>query len=309
MKIRFEKPPAAPDVHNDLTVRYAAAKRQFPRIRWYLLVAAILSVPFFFIIRILLGFLTVEAPAFVMMPQAALISPVNGRVESIATPGSKVVAGETLAVISLFHVETVPSPSDQRSAEDALELAEKVLVMRRSQLDEVRRLYTMGAATEADLANAQSLWLAALSQVHLAEQTLENHTQLPPAKATNIIIKSPFSGIVASQIIHPGVWVTAGSSLLTVTDEKRIWIRAYLNPQDARYAKVGTHAVLEFGDKTRVKAKVTSIGQEAFKTPKGRISPLSTPSESIILTLQPLTNFPSEYKIYNLPLTVLFSRF
>ncbi len=308
MKIRFEKPPAAPDVHNDLTVRYAAAKRQFPRIRWYLLVAAILSVPVFFIIRILLGFLAVEAPAFVVMPQAALTSPVNGRVESIATPGANVVAGETLAVISLYHVETAPSPSDQQSAEDALELAEKVLGMRRSQLDEVRRLYAMGAATDADLANAKSLWLAALSQVNLAKQALENHTQPPPAHAT-IMIKSPFSGIVASQIVQPGVWITAGSSLLTVNDEKRLWIRAYLNPQDARYAKVGMRAVLEFGDKARFKAKVTSIGQEAFKAPKDRTSPLSSPSESIILKLKPLKPFPSEYRIYNLPLTVLFSRF
>ncbi len=310
MKIRFEKPPSAPDVHNDLSVRYAATKRQFPRLRWYLLVAAILSVPGFFVARILLGFLVVEAPAFVVMPNAVLTSPVNGRIESIAEPEEKVAAGETLAIISPFYVETTPSHPKLQSVKSALALTEQVLSMRRSQMDEIRRLYDLGAATDADLANAKSLWFTAFSQVNLAKQAIENQMQRQqPSAPAPIMVRSPFSGIVSSQEAQTGLWVSAGSDLLTVNGEQKLWIRAYLNPQDVQYAKIGIGAVLVFNDNRHFDAKVMAVEPEAVKTPMNFTSPLSSPTEAIILKLVPLKPLPPEYRIFNLPLTVRFNRF
>lgn len=198
MKVRFNVPPTVADAHNGLTVRYAAAKRQLPRLRWYLLLLLV-SVPLVYLaFGILAGLVWDSSPGFVAMPQTTLRASMGGRLELLVHEGDAVPAG---AVVARVHAQDLTAPPvsqadgatqasrlalvDSAYRQDAqaaqLRLGHSGAVLRLAQaqqtrmaerLDVVNRLIGEGAATAAERAQAEAQLNAAQSDVLRAQADL-----------------------------------------------------------------------------------------------------------------------------------------
>lgn len=325
MKIRFDTPPSSPQVTNDLAVRYAAAKRNIPRLRWFLLVLLVFALPTYYGLRFASELLWVNAPGFIMMEQVGVKAGTTGRVLSFLPAGSVVQVGSpiiTLAPPDKPIVAPALAPRNGvnsrqiHSVRAALRLSEQELALRQHKVDVMGRLVSQGAATAADLASAQEQWLGSSAQLIRLRADLE--TQLEPrhpeqAEAAPAALSSPppaapapFAGQIIQQYAHHSEWVDRDTDIAVIRSQRKSWIRAYLNPAEMRYARLGMRAILVFEDGGRIPATVTRIGREAQKLPPDRVSPLEARNQSIVVDLQSLADLPDRYDIYYLPLNVRF---
>lgn len=99
MKIQFDIPPGSAQEANGLPVRYAAAKRQVPRWRWYLLLAMVLAAPAYLLMRFAIAYWWETAPGFVVTEQVAVGVHTSGRVARIVAVGETVPAGQPVMVL------------------------------------------------------------------------------------------------------------------------------------------------------------------------------------------------------------------
>jgi HlyD family secretion protein len=101
MKINFDAPPGSAQQSNGLAVRYAAAKREVPRWRWYLMLALV-GVPLaYFALRLAAGAWWQAAPGVVVMPTATVRAALTGQVLRVEAPGTGVAVGGALMTVRL----------------------------------------------------------------------------------------------------------------------------------------------------------------------------------------------------------------
>ena len=276
MKINFDTPPAAPDVSNDLAVRYAAARRNVPRWRWYLIVLAVLALPAYYGIRFVSDLLVVSAPGFVQMEQVTITAGAAGHVISILSRGTTVKNGEVLARIQsdsnnsrLSYPNRNKTPAAVIQAmQTAHRLQQKVVALRQNKVKAIHKLLVQGAATAADLAEAQEQLLAAESSAVQSRAALERLVaQLPTVLPTMAVSKAPFAGQVLRPLVYQGQWVAPDTGIVTLLSSRRPWIEAFLSPKDIRYARPGTPATIIFSDGWRIPAVVSSVSAEAGRLP------------------------------------------
>ena len=155
MKIQFDIPPGSAQESNGLAVHYAAAKRQVPRWRWYLLLAAVLVPPGYFVVRFGLSYLRETTPAQVIVAQATLRSQAPGRVVRIAAEGQMLEPGQPVLELQASPPAEAPQ---QAPAAPAAPLARPAAPT------------PAWTAREATLVEAQRL---ALSQLHIQQERLQ----------------------------------------------------------------------------------------------------------------------------------------
>lgn len=83
-------------------------------------------------------------------------------------------------------------------------------------------------------------------------------------------LRSPLTGIVLSENVEPGEYVTAGTPVVTVGEIGQVWLRAYVDERDLGRVKVGQTARLRtdsYPDRT-YEGRVSFIASEAEFTPK-----------------------------------------
>ena len=90
MKIQFDMPPASAQQSNGVAVKYAAAKRNVPRWRWYLLLALVILPPAYFAFRFAMAFWWETAPALVQVERAVVRAGVAGWVSTAPTEGDRI---------------------------------------------------------------------------------------------------------------------------------------------------------------------------------------------------------------------------
>jgi len=86
----------------------------------------------------------------------------------------------------------------------------------------------------------------------------------------NIIIRSPIDGVVISKNLNPGEITFPGSSILTIGDITKPWIKIYIPEKKLGLVKLGQKAIITidaFPNK-KYECKVVSISQKAEFTPK-----------------------------------------
>ncbi|GKT21072.1 HlyD family efflux transporter periplasmic adaptor subunit [Acidovorax sp. SUPP3334] len=109
MKIQFDIPPGSAQEANGLPVRYATAKRQVPRWRWYLLLAMVLAPPAYLLMRFAVAYWWETAPGFVVTEQVAVGVHTSGRVARIAAVGETVPAGQPVMSLEPPLAGTMPA--------------------------------------------------------------------------------------------------------------------------------------------------------------------------------------------------------
>lgn len=205
MKIRFDTPPVSAQQSNGLAVRYAAAKREVPRWRWYLMLAVIGVPLMYFVWRFIVAAWWETAPGFVVVPTLTVKAAGVGTVRSMVASGSAVERGATLLTVDPVVVSpapaaaasaagtvpsraasAVPAPLDAMLAllNSATGLAERTFEFRRERLATIEALKRDAAATQAEadtarghVVQAEADVLRARADVEGRRRTLADHAR------------------------------------------------------------------------------------------------------------------------------------
>ena len=328
MKIRFDAPPGAGQDPSGLAVRYAAAKRQVPRWRWYLLLALVLAAPLYLAARFLGGLLFAQVPASVVLEQSVVRVPQAGLIEYVAAPGQALAAG---APVLRMRESAVSAPASQRPSmplpvgqardrmlREAVALAERQWRLRRERLARIEALQAQGAATRPEVEAARAQALQAQADLNRARGELAEHREAlaaqahavvpPPAQAAVVapVVHAAFDAQVARVYVHAGEWHPAGAEAVLLQSAGPAQVQAYLDPSQARRAQPGRRVTLRFADGHRAAAEVAEIVPHVERLPADRVSPLSPRTASVLVMLRPLEPLPARYRIHGLPLDVQF---
>lgn len=276
MKISFDTPPATPDSSNDLKVQYAASRRNVPRWRWYLIVLAVLALPIYYGIQFVHDLLVVTAPGFVQKHQVTITAGTAGHVVSVLPSGISVKSGEVLARIQRYKQnDTAAGSTFNRIPENALQslqaaqnLQARVVFIRQNKVKTIQKLLDQGAATAADLAEAQEQLLSAESSAAQSKAALERLIEQPSVlPQVTEVSRAPFAGQVLHTLVYPGQWVSPDTPIVTLLSTKQPWIEAFLSPKDIRYAHPGTPATIIFSNGQRIPGVVMNVSAEASRLP------------------------------------------
>jgi HlyD family secretion protein len=134
----------------------------------------------------------------------------------------------------------------------------KVAEARVTEAAERFKLVQAGPRSE-DIAQGRARVEQSRAAVALAETQVEN-TRL----------SSPLTGVVLSQNIEPGEYVSPGTPVVTVADTAHVWVRAYVNQTDLGRVRLGQKIAVRtdtFPDKS-YEGTVGFIASEAEFTPK-----------------------------------------
>ena len=341
MKVKFNAPHTVANEHNGLPVRYAAAKRQLPRLRWYLLLLLVSAPLVYLAARILVGVLWDSSPGFVSLPQAVLRPGLSGRVELLVKEGDAVAAGAVVARVrpqadpqpepapgnapALLALDAAAAKGRLEQSAAALRLAREQQTRQSRQLQGVNQLIREGAATQAERAQAEAQWAAAQAEVLRAQadaagseaalqrarlalqQAKGQLAQAVPSVVSEVL--APVAGTVVRAYALSQDWVAAGSDLLLLQGVDAPEIRVFVNPADGRNARVGERAELRFLDGGKMPATVVKVEAQAVRTPPERVGPLATRMQSIVAVLKPEQPLEPKYRISELPLDVRFTHF
>lgn len=328
MKIRFDAPPGAGQDPSGLAVRYAAAKRQVPRWRWYLLLALVMAAPLYLAARFLGGVLFAQVPASVVLEQSVVRVPQAGLIEYVAAQGQALAAG---APVLRMRESPVSAPASQRPSmplpvgqardrmlREAVALAERQWRLRRERLARIEALQAQGAATRPEVEAARVQALQAQADLNRARGELAEHREAlaaqgqaavaAPAQAALVaaVVPAAFDAQVARVYVHAGEWHPAGAEAVLLQSAGPPQVQAYLDPAEARRAQPGRRVTLRFADGHRAAAEVAEIVPHVERLPADRVSPLSPRTASVLVMLRPLEPLPARYRIHGLPLDVQF---
>lgn len=339
MKIQFDMPPASAQQSNGVAVKYAAARRNVPRWRWYLLLVLVILPPAYFAARFAMAFWWETAPALVQIERAVVRAGVAGWVAAVPKEGERIEQGQRLFTIQPSAAPapepTAATPPPPRAtdptlavrreaAQGAVDLAQRQLALREQRLAVMRRLLDRGAATRGEQETALAQVLAAQAELARARTELAaldaEAAAAPPTTAAAAAPaapmpqaggepqgpRAPLAGDVLRVFVRPGEWVNRETDVAIVQSDAPAHVRAFVEAGRSRYAEVGRKATLRFFDGGRVPAEVVAVEQEAARLPPERVAPLSPRSQSIVVTLRPLQPLAAQHRIHQLPLDVRF---
>jgi len=202
-----------------------------------------------------------QAEAAARQAQARLAELEAGsRPEEIATAEAAVERARADAVrwesefdrISRLHEEGVVAAQLLDSVRSSRDMAREQLRSAGQQLSLVREGPRQEQIEQARAALQQARAHFALvqagprkEQIAQARARLEQSRQALAAAETRLsytVVASPLSGVVLSENIEPGEFVSAGTPVVTVAELANVWLRAFINETDLGRVKVGQTA-------------------------------------------------------------------
>jgi membrane fusion protein YbhG len=131
-------------------------------------------------------------------------------------------------------------------------------------------------------------------QIDQARARLEQSRQSLAASETRLsytVIQSPLTGVVLSENIEPGEFVSAGTPVVTVAEMADVWLRAFINETDLGRVKVGQTARLTtdtYPGKS-YEGRVSFLSSQAEFTPRN----VQTPQERVKLVYRVKIDLPN----------------
>ena len=244
MKIRFDTPPVSAQQSNGLAVRYAAAKREVPRWRWYLMLMVIGLPLMYFAWRFFIAAWWETAPGFVVVPTLTVKAASAGTVRDIVASGHSVERGAPLlrvepvlpppstVVADARARRTTPvrataaSPGAQNGPdatlallERAVALAERTLAFRRARLVTIETLKREAAATQAEADTSRAAVVQAEADVLRAQADVlgQRRALSDQAHAATAVVGEPAPTATVPASLGAGTAVIASPFSGTVT--------------------------------------------------------------------------------------------
>jgi HlyD family secretion protein len=197
-----------------------------------------------------------------------------------------------VAQSNLLELKTGSRPEEIAQAEAVLERARADGERAKLELDRQKKLFerevisareydlakTTYDGTEARIREAKEMLTLVrkgprqekIDQAKAALEQAQESLALAQTRMSYSVVYSPISGIVLSENIEPGEYVSPGTPILTLGDLSRVYLRAYINETDLGRVKVGQKVRIT-SDTFRNKSyegKITFIASQAEFTPK-----------------------------------------
>ena len=331
MKIRFSSAKEQqPTQEEGLRVLYAPGKRLAFRLRWYLILLAVVSPLLWLLGRWALTLLLIEAPAQLHLPASELRARDGAQVRQVLVqPGQRVAAGELLIRLDnpewrarRLLLETVASEDSSNEYETAVLERERTLLqtlLNRAQtrVSQAQRLFEAGAATRGELLAALDQRDARLRDLYQLEQRRQ---PLPSAdqrqrrveiawldsRLRGLELRAEENGKISEIMVAPGENVGPGTPLLRLerNDDAQVWI--YLHPRHAAAATVGKPLTLIFPDGSKRPAVVVQAVDNAATMPLELRPPFSAPTRSLKVMAH-VDGLPEAWRIERLGLKARFT--
>jgi len=218
----------------------------------------------------------ISASGTIEITEVEVSSKLSGRIEKLWVNEGDSVTKEQV----LIELEKKELLAQLKQAEAAYQVSLAQLSQSRSSLDNlkanlerIKELFKAGSSTQQQLDDLETKYQVAKDQfnltVHLTEQNKATK-ELVKTQIENSIIKSPINGLVLSKNTEAGEVVLPGTSLLTVGDLSKPWVKIYIKETDLGKVKLGQKAEVKidtYPDKV-FEGKVTYISNQAEFTPK-----------------------------------------
>lgn len=350
MRVSFNtKRQKDPTREKGVKVNYAPSKRQAPKWRWYLILLIVSSPLLVFLFKLVFSQVIVTAQGMITLEKIAVNSSSTGYVDQINVEvGDTVDPGRMMVRLgspTLDERERVLQaelnqmgsslPYTGLQTENLLRnriaLAKRNVNYHKEKLENVRFLFDQGAATIAELNQAESVYDRAqftLNQVqgeltaHL-ERTLKeqrqpelqfsNRRQLIQAELEAIAAsrkrleqRAPFYGRILEMHIDNSQTVSPGSPLLVMGKLNKPYVIAYLDPKYAKYALTGHNATVKLPDGKTLRARVRENASLTQQLPSNLSSPIASRELMILVKLDFQLSMTEADTIDGLPITVRF---
>ncbi|NRF61560.1 HlyD family secretion protein [Vibrio coralliilyticus] len=300
-----------PHSEDGVKVVYGKAKRGGYRIRWYLILAIVISPLIAMAYYLFKTQVLVVAPAIITSHPVTINATHTGIVGPIPSDiGKKVSHNQTLLFLkdsaldqelNFIKSELLKLPTDNGFNIEALYA--KAINQTKSNLDKVQKIQSnydtyrsKGQVSEVDYASIVNITNALNSQlssqkIAFAEsKRTDIETKLAGPIATeyrtlmkelvvkrsiqeSLTIKAPFEGRVIDIHVLEGERVSENTPLITITKNTTPEITAFLDPKYLRFSTIGTQAKVKYPDGETYTATVSSPVEVVNKLPQELQSP------------------------------------
>lgn len=168
----------------------------------------------------------------------AVVAPQNGRLLRVnVRVGQAVRAGQTLAVLqqNIGTPDQVSIATNNAGLAVQIETAKTRAAAAKRELERLKKIEDIAAGR--DVQAAEAAYNTALAEL----QTLENKAVGANAAANGrtVALVAPISGMVGAFTLAPGAEVTAGQTLFTVTDLRKVYVEAQVYDRDLPVVRAG----------------------------------------------------------------------
>jgi len=350
MKIQFNtRRQKDPTRDQGLKVPYAPAKRRLPQWRWYLILLVVSSPLLYFIYNLVSSQVIISAPGLITLEKIPINSASTGYVSKIhISVGETISKGKVLVDLgspALDEKERVlkaeldhPDPSlpplglrMENLLRNRVKLAKKNAAYQKKKLGEVRFLFDQGAATIAEVNQAEAMYDQARftlnqsrSELTAQQEKIEKEKKQPEAKQASrrqqiqaeletirdqrkrLQQRAPFPGRILDIYIQENQTLSQGASILLMGRIDHPYIIAYLDPKYTKYAIGGNQCTVKLPNGKSFRAQVRKSPTLTRRLPSDLSSPLGDRELKILVKLDFLSPISSTESIDGLPVTVHF---
>jgi HlyD family secretion protein len=152
------------------------------------------------------------------------------------------------------------------STQRKVEAARGALTTARANLETPGIRRAQVSSTQAQIAQQQSTIAAAKAQTDQAQAALAQ----AQADRSDLTVIAPFSGTVLTRAAEPGEVVQAGTSIITLLDLSKVYLRGFVPEGDIGKVRVGqpAHVFLDSNTKQSLDGYVLRIDPQAMFTPE-----------------------------------------
>ncbi len=335
MKIRFaSEKEQQPTREQGLKVLYAPGKRLAFRVRWYLILLAVVSPLLFLCGRWLLTLLLIEAPAQIVLPVIEIRAQSQGQVKRVAVQvGELVEAGqvvieldnpewrERLRLLGSAPVVVADKPRASLAEDGERSVISAQLERAEDRLRQITSLFEQGAATRGELQAAFEardarlrekfqLELRRVAASPVATDNFERQRELErgwlDSRLAGLDVQATHIGRIQQIHVSEGEGVGPGTLMLSVATEQPAQIWVYLDAKHASQASVGKPLTLIFPDGAKRPAHVIRAVSEAAIAPADLRLPFSAAQRSLRVLVEAQGGIPDAWRIDQLGLIARF---
>ncbi|WEM45167.1 HlyD family efflux transporter periplasmic adaptor subunit (plasmid) [Photobacterium sp. DA100] len=344
MKVKFHlDKQQKPQSESGVKVVYGQAKRGGYKLRWYLILALVISPLLIMGYYLFRTQVLVIAPAIITSYPVTITSAENSLVAPLPTVvGNQVTKGQAIILLSdpaldeeTHFIEkellklTPPSPNIDKLYQAAIAQSEQNLQKFKQIQAKYDNFRTKGQVSEVDYAaiinissslnnqlyNQKLAYIEALRHLHevtLAGPVSQAHRRLMQelvvkrARQDNLTIRSPIDGRIIDIHVLEGERITMDTPLITVAENITPEIVAFLNPKYLKFGDLGNKATVTFPDGKKMDAVVSKPVEIVNKLPQELRRPFEGQPAYLKITLRFEGDLDPRYWIEGMEVEVRF---
>jgi multidrug resistance efflux pump len=311
------------------------------RLRWYLILALVLSPLVYVFGRITLDLLRVEVPAQLQVPSTEIRALESGTIADVGVEvGERVEPGDLLLRLDnpdwrlrLDQLQPVSADNPNGLGNSATSLQNSTVRLQGQVVQLFKGLHREGATSSAELLRSEvDLNMQRLALLELERRLRQERFQVEGEPIQNLrdgrerdwlaarldllSIRADNPGRVSELLVNKGESVGPGTLLMRVerAEEPLLWI--YLRPRDAELARPGGSVEVRMPDDSWLKARILQQADLARLLPRGLRSSVGGEGLASLgadgLALQLPARFekalPLQWRVDQLPVKVRFPR-